>query len=188
MKTLTLAGTLAGALAGLLLCTSALADPLTIPVPGAGWGIQLNAPKLSPFPDGQAGIYSGHADRLQLSFFAEPPHCMGGDSNENLYNCFATQLQKSPIVLWDSERANTAANGVHVMYMSQMAVAGQKFSAFNIDVLFAHKGKWADLHASIISPQEADVSKLMALADSVVVADMPVKAEVPAGSGAAKVQ
>src|SRR5262249_26333668 len=140
---------------------------------GEGWRIRFKAPKLTPQEDTNPSIYYGRADRFQLSFFVEPPRCPGGDSDEVIYNCFAETLRRNPIVDWDSERGNTNHNGVVVMYITRATIAGKTGSAFNINLLFAHRGKWADVHTSIAAPKKEDVPKLGAIIDSIAVEDEP---------------
>lgn len=151
--------------------TTVMADDQVVSVPGAGWKIRFNAPKLTPLTGGVPNVYSGRADRLQISFFVEAPRCAGGDSDTNIYNCFANALQKNPAVIWDTERGNTTPNGVQVMYMSKIDSEKGSVKAFNINLLFARRGKWADFHASIVSPTQDDVKELFKLVASVVAED-----------------
>lgn len=154
-----------------LLAQTCLAEEQVISVPGEGWRIRFDAPKLTPVDSPLKSVYFGHADRLVLSFFVEPPKCPGGDSDENIYACYTATLQKNPAVDWDTERGNTVPNGVQVMYMSSIEAGGQKAKAFNINLLFARKGKWADLHVSIAGPTRDDVKALFALIQSVKAED-----------------
>jgi hypothetical protein len=147
------------------------ADELNIPVPGQSWSIRLDAPKLVPGGGSKNSIFYGRADRLQLSFFVEPPRCPGGDSDENIYECFANSLQHDPIVEWDTERANTIQSGVLVMYMAKLEEDGKMGRSFNMHVLFAHQGKWADVHGSFASPSKEDVENLYAIMNSIKVQD-----------------
>jgi len=145
------------------------AEELVIAVPGETWGIRLDAPKLSPGDGPKNSIFYGRADRFQLSFFVELPRCSGGDSDEEIYECFAMTLQKNPIVEWETERANTLPSGVLVMYMAKMEDDGKIGRSFNMHVLFARHGKWADVHGSIASPSKDDIEKLFAIMNSVTV-------------------
>ena len=145
----------------------------TIVVPGKKWSIQFAGPKLQVGKSTVPGIYYGVRDRTQVSLFVESPKCAGGDADENVYSCFTEALKKNPIVLWDTERGNTAANGIHVMYMTELKVDGKTGHAMNVNVLFVHDGQWVDFHISIASPQPSDLSELDALADSVRVIESP---------------
>lgn len=142
-------------------------------MPGEGWRIRFEAPKLAPVKGLVPSLFFGRADRLQISFFAEPPRCAGGDSDENIYACFTETLKKNPDVIWDSERGNTVPNGILVMYLSQREVDGKVGRSYNMNLLFAHNGKWADLHASFAAPKPEDVTTLKAIIDSVKIEDDP---------------
>ena len=110
--------------------------------------------------------------------FVEPPRCPGGDSDENIYECFAAVLRKNPIADWDTERANTRPNGgVVVMYMTRGEVGGAKGGAFNINLLLAHQGKWVDMHTSIASPTQDDIKALFAIVSSAEIVQGPSKGE-----------
>jgi hypothetical protein len=167
------------ALFALLMGVRAHAEDQVISVPGEGWRIHFESPKLAPLGSTSRSLFLGRADRLQVSFFVEPPRCVGGDSDENIYECFTKSLKTNPVVEWDTERGNTVPNGVLVMYMAKMEIDGRVGRSFNVHLLFARHGKWADLHSSIASPTADDVSRLMALIDSVKIeaeADSHVRA------------
>jgi hypothetical protein len=152
---------------GLLTATSALAEDQTISIPGENWTIRFDAPELTPGKGIAQSVFYGRADRLQISVFVEPPRCAGGDSDENVYECFAAVLRKNPVADWDTERANTRPNGgVTVMYMTRGEVGGAKGNALNINLLLVHNGKWVDIHTSIASPSQDDVKMLFAIVSS----------------------
>jgi hypothetical protein len=122
---------------------------------------------LTPGKGVSTSVFHGRADRLQISVFVEPPKCSGGDSDENVYECFAAVLKKDPIADWDTERANTRPNGgVTVMYMTRVETGGAKGRAFNVNLLLVYKGKWVDMHTSIASPTKEDVEALFAIVNS----------------------
>jgi len=164
-------------LLGLAISSSVLAEEQTISVPGEGWRIRFEAPKLTPGKGAVPSVFYGRADRLQVSFFVEPPKCPGGDSDETMYECFTASLRKNPVVDWDTERGNTRpGGGVMVMYMTRLEIAGARGRAFNINLLFPRNGKWADLHTSIASPTEEDIRSLLELVNSVAIEDEPRRA------------
>jgi hypothetical protein len=153
--------------AGLLLAASAFAEDQTISIPGEDWKIRFDAPQLTPGKGVAHTVFYGRSHRLQISVFVEPPRCPGGDSDENVYECFAAVLRKNPVADWDTERANTRPNGgVTVMYMTRGEIGGVKGGAFNINLLLVHNGKWVDMHTSIASPTQADIKTLYAIVSS----------------------
>jgi hypothetical protein len=148
--------------------TNVQAEEQLIPAPSEGWALRMNAPKLEQSKGDVPAAFYGKADRLQVSLFVEAPRCSGGNSDEKIYECFANSLKRNPIVKWETERANTRPKGgVMVMYMTQSEVDGKINSAFNINILFAKNGKWADLHTSITAPTRDDIKTLLTLAESV---------------------
>lgn len=166
---------LLAALASVFVISAAQAEEQTISVPREGWRIRFNAPKLTPTENEVPGVFTGIAGRFQLSFFVEKPRCPGPDTDENIYNCFAALLKKNPTVLWDTESGNKAKNGVHVAYMAELKTDKGVGCAFNLNLLFAHGGKWADVHLSFASPTKEDVPVIFDIADSIVVEDEPVE-------------
>jgi hypothetical protein len=155
-------------IASILIATPVVAEDQTISIPGEDWKIRFDAPQLTPGKGVAQSVFYGRADRLQISVFVELPRCPGGDSDENVYECFAAVLRKNPVADWDSERANTRANGgVTVMYMTREEIGGAKGGAFNINLLLVHQGKWVDVHTSIASPTQDDVKALFAIVSSV---------------------
>jgi hypothetical protein len=159
-----------------------LAVEQVIPVPGEGWHLRFEAPALEPLKSNVPSVFYGHAGRLQVSMFAEAPRCPGPDTNENIYNCFAAALKRSPYVVWETERGNTVPNGVQVMYLSRMEVEGKVGSSFNLNLLFARRGKWVDFHVSMAAPAREDVDALLDLMKSVKIEDDVV---APAGAATA---
>jgi hypothetical protein len=153
---------------GVLIATSAMAEDQSISIPGEDWKIRFDAPALTPDQGIPTSVFHGRADRLQISVFVEAPRCPGGDSDENVYECFAAVLKKNPVADWDTERANTRPNGgVTVMYMTRAEIGGAKGRAFNINLLLVHKGRWVDMHTSIASPTQDDIKTLFAIVNSV---------------------
>lgn len=156
------------------LSSIAWAEEQVIHVPGEGWRIRFEAPKLVAAPGQKPSVFYGSADRFQLSFFVEPPRCGGPDTDENIYACFLPKLLNNPNIMNDSVRANTKQNGVQVMAFSRVEVGGKAATNFSMHLLFARHGKWADVHASFASPTKDDVKTLSAIMDSIKVEDDPV--------------
>lgn len=153
----------------------------TITVPGEGWHIRFDAPQLAPAAGMVPSVFYGAADRFQLSIFVEPPRCGGPDTSENIYDCFLQKMLKNPYIMRDSIRANTTQNGVLVMAFSKIESEGRVGTNFSMHLLFARKGKWADVHASFASPTKEDVKALLAIMESIKIEDDSV-ASSPNGS------
>ena len=152
----------------------AWAEEQVIQVPGEGWHIRFEAPRLVAVSGQKQSVFYGSADRFQLSFFVEPPHCSGPDTDENIYACFLPKLLNNPYIVKDTVRANTKQNGVQVMALSRVEMGGGVGTNFSMHLLFARNGKWADVHASFASPTKADAKTLSVIMDSIKVEDDPV--------------
>lgn len=167
-----------------LLAAPAHAVELVVPVPGAGWHLSMDVPAgMQPMAKLQGALYGGAADRFRVSAFVEEHSwCPGPETNENVYACYTAILRKSPIADWDTERGNIAPNGVQVMYMTRAEINGQKGSAFNVNILLAHGGKWVDVHFSMSSPKAEDVNVILASAATVKAVDDAAPATAPASA------
>jgi hypothetical protein len=165
----------------LLQAAVAAAVEQSIPVPGEGWRLTFDAPLLAqrPFPPSfRGGVFSGIADRFQVTFFVDQPWCSGPDTHENLYACFVTNTATNPYVLPDSVRGNTTRYGVQTMTFMRVPTRSGAATNMGMHLLFARNGKWADFHASFASPNQADAKALFAIMESIRVEDDPGPAPV----------
>jgi hypothetical protein len=164
----------------------AKAEEQTIVVPGEGWRITFDAPKLTqrPFPPNiRGGIFSGNAGLFQLTFFVDRPWCDGPDSHDNLYACFQKGMAGNRYVVPGSIRGNTTRYGVQTMSFARVPTASGVATNMGMHLLFAKNGKWADFHASFAMPTPADVEALAAIMESIRVEDEQAPAPVPAEGG-----
>lgn len=157
----------------MLLASAVSAEEQTISVPGEGWRIRFDAPKLSPLRGPTPSIYHGISGRFQLSFFVESPRCSGPDTDENMYECYVKRLLANPYIVKESIRKNTKSNGVLVMSLAKIETANGVSTNFSMNLLFTRNGKWADVHGSFASPSKSDVKDLFAIMDSIVVEKEP---------------
>jgi hypothetical protein len=149
------------------------AEEQSISVPGEGWRIRFDAPKLTPTTGSVPSVFFGGAGRFQLSFFVEPPRCSGPDTYENIYACSLKHILANPYVVRDSVRANTTRNGVQVISLYRIQSSSGVGTNLAVNLLFARKGKWADVHASFASPTAEDAKALFAIMDSLTIEDEP---------------
>jgi hypothetical protein len=180
------------ALAGLAVFTlfagqSARAADTRLAVPGQGWEVRFDAPayeKKSEHDSPEQYRMAGNGGRFNLSFFVETPTCAAGLGNEALVGCYKEALARNPMVVPATVRASALSKGVSVMYIIQGDWKGQKVSLFNVNVLFAHRGKQGDLHVSIVEPQSADIEALVKLAQSFDIVDTTPEPAAPGASAA----
>jgi hypothetical protein len=167
----------------ILLLSSFLAysEDQSISVPGEGWRIRFDAPKLTPIPGPVPSVFYGKADRFQLSLFVEKPRCDGPDTNENIYACHLKKVLANPYVVSDSVRGYTTTNGVQTMAFYRIQTAAGVGTNFSMNLLFARKGKWANVHASFASPTPDDAKALYTIMDSIKIED-DVESGAPSSS------
>ena len=144
----------------LFVCSqAALADDMVLKIPGEAWSIRLQAPAMQEInqPDEPPShVYTGNAGRFNLSLYVEKPDCDGGDSRENLAQCFVKKVQRNPYIVKGTLANNPAAGGVLITYLMEVPVHGQKIRAFNSHYVFAHNGMWGDLHISVVKATDED--------------------------------
>jgi hypothetical protein len=152
----------------LLSCAIGHAEPTVIRMPELGWEVRFDAPatgKVNEERSTQAYHYAGNADRFNLSLFIEDPRCPGGVALEDHVRCFAGRIDGVPNLVKESIRVNRIARGAQVSYLLYAPVDGKLVKALHTHLLFADKGKWGDLHASVIRPTTEEMGMLLGLGD-----------------------
>jgi hypothetical protein len=168
MKTLLL-------LATLFASAASQADELRIPVPAEGWALKLAGPafkKADVANVTEGRVYVGTSGKFNVSLHVTPPMCEGGDAPDNIYRCFGERMQSVPYIIGSTIRAQKMADGVQVMYMMDAPAGEWKKRVFNINVVFARKGKWGDLHISVVEPEKADLEQALNMAKSLSFSDV----------------
>ena len=156
-------------------CSSLRAETWIIPVVGKGWQITFNGPvpaMESLQPDAQGLAYRANAGRFNLSAFVEAPAGSGGDSKACRDHIWAKASQ-NPMIQKDSVKQWSTPACECVEYQIAGEMQGEKFTQANINCYFAHQGRWVDVHASFISPTEADQTLLQELAKSLAYGPFP---------------
>lgn len=160
----------------LLACTTLYAETLVIPVVGRdGWQITFDAPvpaMESLQPDDKGLSYRANAGRFNLSVFVETPEAAGGDSKACREHIWAKasqnpMIQKNSVKFWSAPKAEC------VEYVVAGEEKGGKFTQANFNCYFAHAGRWVDVHASFVTPTDADRAALKALAESLTYGPFP---------------
>jgi hypothetical protein len=144
------------------------AEPTVMRIPELGWEVRFDAPatsKLEEQRSAQAYRYSGNAGRFNLSLFIENPGCPGGVALEDHVRCFAGRIGGVPNLVTESIKVERIARGVLVSYLVYAKVEDKLVKMLHTHLLFADKGKWGDLHASVIRPSTDEVTMLLGLGD-----------------------
>jgi hypothetical protein len=151
-----------------LACAASHAEPTVMRIPELGWEVRFDAPATSKIAEersAQAYHYAGNADRFNLSMFLENPNCPGGVALEDHVKCFAGRIGAVPALVTQSIQVNRIARGVQVTYVTYAPVDGKQIKMMHTHLLFADKGKWGDLHASVVKPTTDEIAMLLGLGD-----------------------
>jgi hypothetical protein len=140
------------------LATFVLAAVFTLPVPNEGWHFSFDTPKLSSpqtskTADGFA--FRGNAERFNMSVFVEKPSGPG-ITNREVYDFYWKQAQRNPMIVKSSIAVSDQPKFVRVQYDLETKFEGQTIRQRNVNYYFANRGKWIDVHISVIVPEPAD--------------------------------
>ncbi|MCU1230208.1 MAG: hypothetical protein JWO97_3092, partial [Acidobacteria bacterium] len=140
---------------------TATAATFTLPVPNEGWHFSfdmppLAAPQTSKKPDGFA--FRGNAERFNISVFVEAPSGTG-TTHRDCYNYYWPLAQRNPMIVKSTIAVTEKPTFVRVQYELETEFQGQKIRQRSVNYYIAWRGKWIDVHISIIAP-EADDQKI----------------------------
>jgi hypothetical protein len=145
-----------------LFVAPAFGEKVEVKIPGEGWGISFDAPSLSDKEDSsRSGAYAfrGNAGRFNLSLFVEEPGSTG-DSHQACYEFYWPQASRNPLIAKDTVSKSDTPKFVSVRYDIVTEYAGRPIRMNNINYYFAFRGKWIDVHVSVIQPTPADAAIL----------------------------
>ena len=151
-----------------LACAAAHAEPTVMPIPELGWELRFDAPATTRIDEergAQTYRYVGSADRFNLSLHLAGPRCAGGVALEDQVKCFAGRIGAVPGLVTESIKVNRIARGAQVTYLVYAPVDGKRIKMMHTHLLFADKGKWGDLHASVVQPTTDEIAMLLGLGD-----------------------
>ena len=152
-----------GALALLFLCAApAFGEKLEVKIPREGWSISFDAPSLSNKQDSsRSGGYAfrGNSGRFNVSLFVEEPGG-AGDTHQACYEFYWNQASRNPLIAKDTVSKSETPKFVSVQYDIVTEVAGKPIRMTNVNYYFAFRGKWIDIHASVIEATPSDAAIL----------------------------
>lgn len=154
----------------------ASAAPTTVAIPGQGWQVSFDAPPVterneSDHPDQY--LYFGRAGRFNMSIYVETPGCKHGTKHADFLDCFWPKASRNPVIVKDSIRQECSERYCKLSYDIEAPRDRRQVRQRNINFLFAYRGKWTDVHVSVLEPTEADVKMLEAFETSLTYADIP---------------
>jgi hypothetical protein len=155
----------------LLLISSgaAQAEPTKIDIPGQGWSITFESPVLTKVKESNVPeqyMYFGNANRFNLSLYVETPRCEGGHSHEAFLKCFWQKASTNPLIKKDTVRTSCNDRYCKIVYDVEANIRGTQIRQRNVNLLFAYREKWTDVHASIVNPNEEDLNTIENVATS----------------------
>jgi hypothetical protein len=165
----------------LLLPGLASAATTTLPIPGQGWQVSFESPVLTKLEESNQPaqyMYAGYADRFSVSVYVETPGCSGGATHRAFHDCFWPRARRNPTIVKSSVVATEHPGYYKVAYDVEAPVQGRTLRQRNVNYLIAYRGKWTDLHVSVIEPTAEDLAMLDALEKSLAYGE--VAAATPA--------
>lgn len=158
----------------ILASTSAWAESTALNIPGQGWKVTFDAPSLTKVKEGNTAnqyMYFGNADRFNLSLFVEAPTCSGGDSHEDFFKCFWPKASRNPIIKKESVKTMCGDRYCKIVYDAEVNFRGAVIQQRSMNFLFAYRGKWTDVHVSVVNPTADDLKVLETFEDSLTYND-----------------
>lgn len=160
----------------LFLGGSLAAAEIKIPLIGLGWQMSFEGPALKKlsleYPEGTVQ-FRGNSGRFNVSVFVEPPPPDAKEATHAACRDFYwAQGSRNPAIVADSIKKTTLPNSEIVEYRSKGEFQGQAYVQDHVNCYFVHEGRWMDLHASLITPEEGDAGVLRKVATSLVYGPM----------------
>ena len=150
--------TLVAVLVAITFPAIALAENMEVIIPDEGWRISFDAPPLSQKQDARRGgdyVFKATSDRFNLSLFVEQPQGKG-NAHKDCYRFYWPQASRNPMIAKDTMVTSDTAKYVRVQYDIVAELDGQPIRQRNVNYYIAYRGKWIDVHISIIEPTEED--------------------------------
>jgi hypothetical protein len=95
-----------------------------------------------------------------LSLFVEDPSCSGGKTHKDFYKCFWPKSSRNPMIVQATVAATEMPNYYKVAYVIEAPFDGRTIKQMNVNFLISYRGKWTDLHISVVEPTAADLAIL----------------------------
>ena len=140
------------------------AENLSLEIPDHAWKVKFSGPSITKVKEMNTPsyyYYLGKADRFSLSLFVESPTCPGVISVEDNQKCILPKIEQIPGFQKQSLTINTLAKGIQIIYVAYAPMGDKAVKIMHTHILFANRGKWGDLHASIIQPTIEDIAQIL---------------------------
>jgi hypothetical protein len=136
----------------------AIAVPVKVAIPKEGWSITFDSPSLSKREESKGdGEYAFRANsgRFNLSLFVEKPGG-AGKTHRDCYEFYWSQARRNPMIAQDSVQSSETPSYVRVQYDIVTQFQGQPIRQRHVHYYFVYRGKWVDVHISVIVPTKED--------------------------------
>jgi hypothetical protein len=153
-----------------LLPLASLADVTTLSIPDQNWSITFDAPPLRPVREADSNdhyMYSGNANNFAVSLYVDKPTCSGGESHEEVLNCFWPKASTDPLINQSSVTKSCNQRYCKLSYALENTFQDVAIKQRHVLFLFAYRNKWANLHVSVSNPTENDLKLLEKFEQSV---------------------
>jgi hypothetical protein len=135
------------------------AGRIEIEIPGEGWTLSFVAPPLKDHQEKRQGdnyAFLAKAGRFNLSVFVEPPQKNGG-SHKDCADYYWHLVQKNPAITDDPPpEISENASYVRVKYQAVVDAGPLRVHQANANYYFSFRGKWVDVHISVLEPTAED--------------------------------
>ncbi len=141
----------------------AIAEPATIRIPDQNWKISFDAPVLRKMKESNSPnqyMYFGNANLFNLSLYVETPTCAGGNTHEDFFKCYWPKTSKLAMIKQASVTTSCSEKYCKIAYDAEVTIQGNAIRQRSMNFLFAYRGKWVDVHVSVINPTEEDLALL----------------------------
>ncbi len=137
---------------------SAIAVPVKVEIPKEGWSIAFDSPSLSRQQESKGDgeyAFKANSGRFNLSLFVEKP-AGAGQTHRDCYEFYWSQAGRNPMIARDSVVNSETPKYVRVRYDIVTEFQGQPIRQRHVHYFFAFRGKWVDVHISVIVPTRED--------------------------------
>lgn len=146
-----------------LLPLPSFAEITTLAIPDQDWGIKFDAPALRPVREADSNdhyMYSANANNFAVTLHVDTPGCNGGESHEDVLNCFWPKASKDPLINQATVAKSCNSRYCKLSYDFENTFQDAAIRQKHVYYLFAYRLRWANLHVAVSNPKPADLQLL----------------------------
>lgn len=144
------------------------AEPTTLEIPGQGWYVKFDAPKVENSKESNSEnryYLLGSSGRFALSLTVETPTCSGEPTADDNLQCMLGKIHRIPGFVKETMVLSKKPNANILSYIVYVPLSGSYVKSVHTHVIFANNGKWGDLHISTIKPTPEELTPHLTLGD-----------------------